>query len=182
MKKYLIILFIFFVYSESFSQKIKIIDGSDNPIPFVSIFDNLKKKGIITDKNGEANLEIFNDDEIIVIQLAVYSFDGLIANYPIEKIRDTFELNLFSNINLVKAILPLMIDQKWGRFIHFSSIVGNKGSIGAGIYSSSKSALNGYSKTLSKEYGRFGITSNIIELGYFDKGLINVSQKIFIVR
>ena len=84
MKKYLIILFIFFVYSESFSQKIKIIDGSDNPIPFVSIFDNLKKKGIITDKNGEANLEIFNDDEIIVIQHPSYEKTNLNLNEIIE--------------------------------------------------------------------------------------------------
>ena len=59
-----------------------------------------------------------------------------------------------------------------GKNCTFSSIVGNEGAIGAGIYAASKSALIGYNKTLSKEYGRFGITSNIIELGYFEKGLI----------
>ena len=110
--------------------------------------------------------------KLTIIQLAVYSHDGLIANYPIAEIRKTFELNLFSNIVLLKSLLPIMIEQKWGRIIHFSSIIGNKGANGAGIYSSSKSALIGYSKTLAKEYGRFGITSNIVELGYFDNGLI----------
>ena len=110
--------------------------------------------------------------KLTIIQLAVYSHDGLIANYPIEEIRKTFELNLFSNIVLLKSLLPIMIEQKWGRIIHFSSIIGNEGANGAGIYSSSKSALIGYSKTLAKEYGRFGITSNIVELGYFDNGLI----------
>ena len=111
-------------------------------------------------------------DHITIIQLAVNSFDGLLANYPIEKVRETFELNLYSNIYLVQALLPIMINQKWGRIIHFSSIIGNEGANGAGIYAASKSALIGYSKSLSKEYGRFGITSNIIELGYFEKGLI----------
>ena len=110
--------------------------------------------------------------KLTIIQLAVYSHDGLIANYPIEEIRKTFELNLFSNIVLLKSLLPIMIEQKWGRIIHFSSIIGNEGANGAGIYSSSKSALIGYSKTLAKEYGRFGITSNILELGYLDNGLI----------
>ena len=110
--------------------------------------------------------------KLTIIQLAVYSHDGLIANYPIAEIRKTFELNLFSNIVLLKSLLPIMIEQKWGRIIHFSSIIGNEGANGAGIYSSSKSALIGYSKTLAKEYGRFGITSNIVELGYFDNGLI----------
>jgi len=119
-----------------------------------------------------------NLDEITILNLAVKSFDGLLANYPIEKVRETFELNFFSNLYLVQAILPIMINQKWGRIIHFSSIVGNEGAIGAGIYAASKSALIGYNKTLSKEYGRFGITSNIIELGYFEKGLIeNFNQE-----
>ena len=111
-------------------------------------------------------------DKITILNLAVKSFDGLLANYPIEKVRETFELNFFSNLYLVQSILPIMINQKWGRIIHFSSIVGNQGAIGAGIYAASKSALIGYNKTLSKEYGRFGITSNVIELGYFEKGLI----------
>ena len=106
------------------------------------------------------------------MNLAVKSIDGLLANYPIDKVRETFELNLFSNLYLVQALLPIMINQKWGRIIHFSSIIGNEGAKGAGIYAASKSALIGYNKSLSKEYGRFGITSNIIELGYFEKGLI----------
>ena len=111
-------------------------------------------------------------EKITVLNLAVKSFDGLLANYPMNKVRETFELNFFSNLYLVQALLPIMINQKWGRIIHFSSIVGNEGAKGAGIYAASKSALRGYNKTLSKEYGRFGITSNIIELGYFEKGLI----------
>ena len=48
-------------------------------------------------------------DHITIIQLAVNSFDGLLANYPIEKVRETFELNLYSNIYLVQALLPIMI-------------------------------------------------------------------------
>ena len=120
--------------------------------------------------------EILKD--LIVLNLAVKSCDGLLANYPIEKTRETFELNFFSNLYLVQSLLPIMINQKWGRIIHFSSIVGNEGAKGAGIYAASKSALVGYSKTLSIEYGRFGITSNIVELGYFEKGLIeNFNQE-----
>ena len=113
-----------------------------------------------------------NFNEITILNIAVKSFDCLLANYPIDKVRETFELNFFSNLYLVQSLLPIMINQKWGRIVHFSSIVGNEGAIGAGIYAASKSALIGYNKTLSKEYGRFGITSNIIELGYFEKGLI----------
>lgn len=118
-------------------------------------------------KNHKSSL-----NQITLLNLAVKSIDGLLANYPIDKVKETFELNFFSNLYLVQALLPIMINQKWGRIIHFSSIIGNEGAKGAGIYAASKSALIGYNKSLSKEYGRFGITSNIIELGYFEKGLI----------
>ena len=64
-----------------------------------------------------------------------------------------------------------MIAQNWGRIINVSSYLADNGAIGASAYSSSKSALIGLTKSLSKEYGRFNINSNIMELGYFDGGL-----------
>ena len=66
-----------------------------------------------------------------------------------------------------------MISQKWGRIIFFSSITSKLGIEGTSAYSASKSSLYGLSSVISKEYGKLNITSNIIELGYFDKGMIN---------
>tara|TARA_A100001015_G_scaffold236115_1_gene268150 strand:+ start:4999 stop:5676 length:678 start_codon:yes stop_codon:yes gene_type:complete len=112
-------------------------------------------------------------NNVTLVNMAVYSQDGLLANYNPDHLAKTFTVNLFSNIHLAQALLPTMIEQRFGRIIHISSIVGQSGNIGAGAYASSKSALVGYNKTLCKEYGRFGITSNIISLGYFEGGLIN---------
>ena len=77
----------------------------------------------------------------------------------------------FGPFFLIKHLLPLMIAQNWGRIINVSSYLADNGAIGASAYSSSKSALIGLTKSLSKEYGRFNINSNIMELGYFDGGL-----------
>lgn len=131
---------------------------------------NLEKPEEIRDLIA-ANRDQLQD--ITLINMAVYSKDGLLANYPADQLEKTFSINLFSNIHLVQALLPIMIEQRFGRIIHISSVVGQTGNIGAGIYAASKSALNGYSQTLCKEYGRFGITSNILSLGYFEGGLIN---------
>tara|TARA_Y100001968_G_C19428310_1_gene755630 strand:- start:20 stop:694 length:675 start_codon:yes stop_codon:yes gene_type:complete len=150
----------------------------------IGIYNNNKLKN--SDNGLALKLDLLNQNSIkefvetyksklkniTIIQLAVNSYDGLLADYPIENVHKTFELNIFSNISLIQSLLPLMIDQKWGRIIHTSSLVGVEGAVGAGIYASSKSALIGYSKTLSKEYARFGITSNILEMGYFESGLI----------
>ena len=109
---------------------------------------------------------------LTLINMAVISKDGLLANYPTNQILETFSINVFSNIKLVQTLLPIMISQRFGRIIHVSSIVGQQGLVGAGIYAASKTALNGYSQTLAKEYARFQITSNILSLGYFEGGLL----------
>ena len=61
-----------------------------------------------------------------------------------------------------------MIFSKWGRIIFFSSTGALRGDVGTSAYSASKTALYGLSKVISKEYGKYNITSNIISLGYFE--------------
>ena len=128
--------------------------------------------------NSDAIVKFCDDhkkhlNDLTIINMAVYSHDSLMAYVKSEEVTKTFEVNLFSNIYLVQQLIPIMISENFGRIIHISSVVGQSGNVGAGIYAASKSALIGYNKTLCKEYARFGITSNILSLGYFDGGLIN---------
>ncbi len=102
MKKYLIIFYIFFVHYLSFSQTVKVIDNLNNPIPFVSIFDNLKKNGIITDKNGEADIEIFNNNDVIIIQHP--SYEKINLNLE-EIIKNNFIIKLNEKIFKIDEIV-----------------------------------------------------------------------------
>ena len=68
-------------------------------------------------------------------------------------------------------LIPLMIKNKWGRFMFVTSTGGMRGDIGTASYSASKMGLIGLSRVISKEYSKFNITSNIISLGTFDTGL-----------
>ena len=61
-----------------------------------------------------------------------------------------------------------MIKYNFGRFIFLSSKKAEQGSEGNILYSFSKSGLYGLSRSISKEYRKFNITSNIISLGYFN--------------
>lgn len=130
-------------------------------------------------------LNIINEDEVVdfikfqkrnlkqitLVNMATFSKDGLLANYSTKNWQKTFDINVNGPFFLIKHLLPLMIAQNWGRIINVSSYLADNGAIGASAYSSSKSALIGLTKSLSKEYGRFNINSNIMELGYFDGGL-----------
>lgn len=112
-------------------------------------------------------------NNIAFINLAAVVIDNLTPNITQDDIFKTYETNVFSNIYFVKYLSIKMIEQKWGRFIFFSSSKASKGDSGVSIYSSSKTSLIGYSRSLSKELGRYNITSNLISLGYFEGSMWN---------
>jgi NAD(P)-dependent dehydrogenase (short-subunit alcohol dehydrogenase family) len=111
--------------------------------------------------------------DLTIIHLATKSIDGLALKCSESDWDNTFNVNLKGNFLLTKSLLPIMMNNSWGRIIQISSIVAANGDIGTLAYSSSKAGLRGFSNVLSKEYGRFNITSNILTLGYFNVGLIN---------
>lgn len=88
-------------------------------------------------------------------------------------------LNLRGNFLLTRALLMPMIKENWGRIIHVSSVAGIRGIPGTLAYSTSKSGILGMSRVLSNEYARFGITSNVLVLGYFNTGLVETLSEKF---
>lgn len=133
----------------------------------------LSKLDLLSEKDIQEYIESIKKDlqKIILVNFAAYKFDGLLANYSVDEWDKTFAINIKANFLLTKNLIPIMIANKWGRIIHISSAKALRGSQGSSAYSASKSALNAFNKSIAKEYARFGITSNIISLGYFDYGL-----------
>jgi 3-oxoacyl-[acyl-carrier protein] reductase len=83
------------------------------------------------------------------------------------------EDNLLSSFLCSKAFIPEMRENKRGRIINFSSIVGFTGVAGASHYCAAKAGLVGLTKSLSLELASKAITVNAIALGYFNAGLLD---------
>ena len=110
---------------------------------------------------------------VVIVHAAVTSVDNLTVKYKTNYWNKSLSLNLGSNFFLTRALLNTMIGDSWGRVIHVSSIAGIKGVPGTIAYSTTKTGLQGMSRVLANEYARFGITSNVLVLGYFNTGLID---------
>jgi NAD(P)-dependent dehydrogenase (short-subunit alcohol dehydrogenase family) len=138
------------------------------------------------EKKIKLDKSYFRDKKIIFINLAAIKNDKLIINYKISEVRKIFRVNIESTFEFLKIILPEMIVKKWGRIINFFSTDGINGDVGISSYAATKLALHGLTNVLSKEYGRFGITSNVIVLGNFDYGMFkklsNMKQKKILER
>ena len=141
-----------------------------------------KKNNLIIKKldiSNENNIKKFVNDNskilkrVTFLNLATISVDKLIVNLKSNDISRSFQINSFSNILFAKYLINIMIKDNFGRFVFFSSTRASRGDTGISLYSSSKSILKPFSKCISKEFGRFNITSNVISLGYFDSPLLN---------
>ena len=147
-----------------------------------------KNKGILyeqIDLQDENQIIEFTDkyraelSNITLVHCAAVKSDKLMVNIDSSDWQAIFDVNVKGSFLLTKHILKIMMGDRWGRVIFLSSKGSEAGDIGTAAYSSSKTALLGMSRTLSKEYASFGITSNVISLGAFNAGLyLNLSNKV----
>ena len=80
-------------------------------------------------------------------------------------------MNLIGTYHMIRAILPIMREQNYGRIINFSSVIAQKGTPGVSAYAASKAGLWGMTRSLAQENGSMGITVNNINLGYVSLGM-----------
>jgi NAD(P)-dependent dehydrogenase (short-subunit alcohol dehydrogenase family) len=84
----------------------------------------------------------------------------------IEEAKQLFETNFFGVLRLTQQVLPAMRNQRAGRIINISSVVGFLPAPYMAVYAASKHAIEGYSESLDHELRQFGIRVSTIEPGF----------------
>jgi 3-oxoacyl-[acyl-carrier protein] reductase len=103
-----------------------------------------------------------------LVNNAAISADGFLATMHEKDIAQSLQVNLQSPIVLTKYVSRSMLLAGTGRIINISSIIGSTGFSGLSVYAATKAGLIGFSKSLSRELGKAGITVNCIAPGYMD--------------
>jgi 3-oxoacyl-[acyl-carrier protein] reductase len=104
----------------------------------------------------------------IVVNNAGIARDNLLLRVSDEDIQKTFAVNVFGAFNCARSAVRLMMRAKTGRIINLASVVAELGNPGQSVYSASKAALIGLTKTLAREYASRGITVNAVAPGFID--------------
>lgn len=98
---------------------------------------------------------------------------------PIDSIKDDsidqiLQVNLSSNVELVRAFVPHMKQNRWGRILFSSSAstVAASATDRMNMYVATKGALNAFTKSAAAELGHDGITVNSLVLGMFETDII----------
>ncbi|MBQ1499989.1 MAG: acetoacetyl-CoA reductase [Sphingomonas sp.] len=108
----------------------------------------------------------------VVINNAGITRDGTILKMSRDMWEDVIRINLGGCFNMAHAVFPGMRDRKWGRIVNIGSINGQAGQYGQVNYAAAKSGIHGFTKALSQEGARFGVTVNAIAPGYIDTDMV----------
>ena len=92
--------------------------------------------------------------------------------------RPLFELNVFAVYRLTQLCLKPMIQKKYGRIVNLSSAAAKVGAAYNSIYSGSKAAIDGFTRSLALEVAKLGITVNCVAPSYVDTKLLRLGMEI----
>jgi NAD(P)-dependent dehydrogenase (short-subunit alcohol dehydrogenase family) len=125
----------------------------------------------VTDPNAvqaavKAALDAFGRVDVLVNN-AGYGAVGAIEEVSDEAIHRQFDTNVFGALNVTRALLPTLRQQRSGHILNLSSVGGLVSFPGSGIYCATKFALEAISEALAKEVEALGIKVTIVEPGAF---------------
>ncbi len=103
-----------------------------------------------------------------LVNNAGYGLFGTIEELSDEESRENYNVNVFGLLNVLRASLPILREQKSGHIFNISSVGGFAGGFpGVGIYCSTKFAVAGITEGLKEEVEPFGIKTTLVYPGYF---------------
>jgi NAD(P)-dependent dehydrogenase (short-subunit alcohol dehydrogenase family) len=133
---------------------------------------------------GDAVINDFDRIDVAVCNAGV-NRPNLLVRMSDEEWDDVLRTNLTGPFYVARYFLPHMMTRRFGRFVLISSL-GYSGITGQANYCASKSGLHGLASAIAKEYGRRGITANVVVPGVFETDMsregLSVTNKEFWIQ
>jgi NAD(P)-dependent dehydrogenase (short-subunit alcohol dehydrogenase family) len=108
----------------------------------------------------------------VLVNNAGNFYAGYFEELTPEQVKAQIEVNLFGSMNVTRAVLPVMREQRSGHVVAISSLAGIVGGEFASAYAASKFGVEGWMEALQGEVAPFGINTTIVEPGYFRTELL----------
>lgn len=112
----------------------------------------------------------------VLVNNAGYGQLGAFEQQSAADIDRQFATNVFGVFAVTRAVLPVMRAQRSGVVVTVSSTAGLAGAEGGSVYCATKHALEGWSESLRIELAQFGITTMLVEPGFFRTDFLDTSS------
>jgi 3-oxoacyl-[acyl-carrier protein] reductase len=106
-----------------------------------------------------------------MVQTGTDPVDARFGELRPEDLQRELEITLVTAFHTTQAVLPAMVERRYGRIVMVSSVTGPLVTApGSAAYATAKAALDGLMRTIALEHGRFGITANSVAPGWIATG------------
>ena len=111
---------------------------------------------------ADATFQHFGSIDILVNNAGIPGVTTTTWKIPSDDWRKVIEVNLLGPYHCCRAVVPKMLENKYGRIVNIASIAGKEGNPNASHYSASKAGVIALTKSLGKELAKSGILVNCI--------------------
>lgn len=115
---------------------------------------------------ADAVFEDFDSIDVVVSNAGI-NRNNLVVSMTDDEWDSVLRTNLTGSFYVCRQFLPGMLAKRFGRIVLVSSL-GHTGVSGQANYCASKAGMHGLCSAIAKEYGRRGITANLVVPGFFD--------------
>ena len=140
--------------AETLSQKGPVLWAALNICDEQAVNDMVKK-----------TVETFGHVDILINNAGITK-DAQFYKMDILQFQQVINVNLMGTVTMSKAVVPYMMEQKYGKIVSASSIACIKGNFGQSNYAASKAAIISFTRSLGRELGKYGINVNAIAPGF----------------
>jgi NAD(P)-dependent dehydrogenase (short-subunit alcohol dehydrogenase family) len=120
---------------------------------------------------AKAALDRFGRIDVLVNNAGNFNA-GFFEELSPEEFREQIETTLFGPVNVTRAVLPVMRDQRSGLLVTISSTAGIVGQEFCTAYAAAKFGVEGWMESLTPEIAPFGIRTMLVEPGFFRTELL----------
>lgn len=110
--------------------------------------------------------QVVDEAPQVLVNNAGITRDNLVMRMSEEEFGSVIDANLMGMFRITKGLLRGMIKARWGRIVNIGSVVGRMGNPGQANYVASKSAIEGFSRSLALEVASRNITVNTVAPGF----------------
>jgi NAD(P)-dependent dehydrogenase (short-subunit alcohol dehydrogenase family) len=110
--------------------------------------------------------------DILVCSAGITGATAPVHEYPLDSWQRVIEINLNGLFYCCRAVVPLMLENSYGRIVNMASVAGKEGNPNASAYSASKAGVIGLTKSLGKELATKGVIANALTPATFESPIL----------
>ena len=110
-------------------------------------------------------LTIFGSIDVLVNNAALWKISRPFLDTTLDQWKQYFDVNVMGTVYVTRAVLPQMLEKKYGRIVNVASVAGVYGNANMACYSATKGAVISLTKALAKEVAQSGVTVNCVSPG-----------------